>query len=132
MTLDPLVNTTPAIQLHALTALGVLALTLAILVLPRGCRAHRVLGWTWVLAMGVVAVSSFRIHTIGQIGPFSLIHLLSVVTLFGLVYGVRAARRRRVGDHRRTMLQLVWFALLGAGAFTLLPGRLMHAVLTGG
>jgi uncharacterized membrane protein len=30
------------------------------------------------------------------------------------------------------MLQLVWFALLGAGAFTLLPGRLMHAVLTGG
>ncbi|WP_101067452.1 DUF2306 domain-containing protein [Roseovarius salinarum] len=132
MTLDPLLNSTAAIQLHAFTALGALALTGAIFAVPRGRRAHRILGWTWVIAMGVIAVSSFRIHTIGQFGPFSLIHGLSAVTLAGLAYGVYAARRRRVRDHRRTMLQLVWFALIGAGAFTLLPGRVMHAVLTGG
>ncbi|WP_397542397.1 DUF2306 domain-containing protein [Roseovarius salis] len=132
MTLQPLLDTTPAIRLHAFTALGLLGLTLAILVLPREQRAHRVLGWAWVLAMAVTAISSFWIHTIGQAGPFSLIHLLSVATLLGLVHGVRAALRRRVADHRRAMLQLVWIALLGAGIFTLLPGRLMHAVVTGG
>jgi len=104
----------------------------AIFMLPRGRRAHRVLGWIWVIAMIVIAVSSFWIHTIGQFGRFSLIHLLSLATLAGLAYGVSAARRQRVADHRRTMLQLVWLALIGAGAFTLLPGRLMHAVLTGG
>jgi len=132
MTLQPLLNTTAAIQLHALTALAVLCLTVAIFMLPRGRRAHRVLGWIWVIAMIVIAVSSFWIHTIGQFGRFSLIHLLSLATLAGLAYGVSAARRQRVADHRRTMLQLVWLALIGAGAFTLLPGRLMHAVLTGG
>src|SRR6056297_3301506 len=78
MTLDPLLNTTPMIRLHALTALAVLGLTLTIFLLPRGRRAHRVLGWTWVVAMAVIAISSFWIHTIGQLGPFSLIHLLSI------------------------------------------------------
>jgi uncharacterized membrane protein len=41
---------------------------------------------------------------------------------------------RAQGRHRgasRPVLVLFVFALLGAGAFTLVPGRLMHAVISG-
>lgn len=132
MTLNPLFNEPAVIQAHALIALVLVPLTVALFVAPRGRMAHRVMGWCWVIGMAVVALSSFWIHTINLIGPFSPIHILSVVTLFALVGGVRAARGHRVARHRATMRSLVFGALLVAGAFTLLPGRVMHAVLFGG
>lgn len=131
MSLTPLLNAPIVIQLHAFVALAMAPLTAAIFVLPRGKTAHRVLGWIWVCCMTIVAISSFWITGIRQIGPFSFIHALSVVTLISLVTGVAAARRRKIAVHRQTMRSLVLFALLLAGAFTLLPGRLMHAVLFG-
>jgi uncharacterized membrane protein len=72
------------------------------------------------------------IHQIRLFGPFSPIHLLAVVTLLSVPSAVLAARKGNVGHHRRAMLALFWFALVGAGAFTLLPGRIMHRVVTGG
>jgi uncharacterized membrane protein len=41
---------------------------------------------------------------------------------------VRAGNIRR---HRFALLTLFWTALVGAGLFTLLPGRLLNALLTG-
>jgi uncharacterized membrane protein len=46
-----------------------------------------------------------------------------------LVVGVLAARRHRVRTHRITMISIFAGALLLAGLFTLVPGRLMHTVL---
>jgi len=132
MTLQPLFAEPGIIQIHALVALVLVPLTIAIFVVPRGRRAHRIMGWSWVIGMGVVAASSFWIHSFRLVGPFSPIHLLSVVTLVALVTGVRAARGHRVSLHRKTMRSLVFGALVVAGAFTLLPGRVMHAVLFGG
>src|SRR4051812_50154529 len=48
---------------------------------PKGTLPHRTLGWIWVLLMASVAISSFWIHTIRLVGPFSPIHLLSIFTL---------------------------------------------------
>ena len=57
------------------------------------------------------------------------VHGLSVFTLIMLVYGFVQARRGNIVAHRSTMISLYAFALVLTGAFTLLPGRRMHAVL---
>jgi len=49
-----------------------------------------------------------------------------------LPIAVLHARRHRVAAHRTAMMSLFIGALVIAGAFTLLPGRVMHAVVFGG
>lgn len=132
MTLTPLFNATPEIQIHTALAVFAVALTIAIFTIRRGSPAHRILGWIWVLSMAGVALSSFWISDIRLIGPFSPIHLLSVFVLVQLVSAVRAARSGQVQRHRQTMRGLVFGALIGAGAFTFLPGRVMYQIFLGG
>ena len=98
---------------------------------PKGTLPHRTLGWIWVGLMAFVAVSSFWIHGIRLWGPWSPIHLLSIFTPIMLVVAVMAARRHRVRAHRITMMSIFAGALVIAGLFTLVPGRLMHTVLFG-
>ena len=81
--------------------------------------------------MLTIAVSSFFIHSIRLWGPFSPIHLLSIFTVVMLARAVFNARRHRVDAHRNAMVGLFLGALGIAGAFTLLPGRIMHAVVFG-
>ena len=45
---------------------------------------------------------------------------------------VLAAHRHNVNRHRYAMMGLFAGALVVAGAFTLVPGRIMHRVLFGG
>lgn len=132
MSLAPLFAGGPVIVLHALAALAGLVLGVAQLTLPKGTTRHRVMGWAWVVLLGAVAASSFAIHSLRQFGPFSLIHLLSLLTLGYLPLAVLAARRGRVERHRRLMLGLFAGALVIAGFFSLAPGRIMHAVVFGG
>jgi uncharacterized membrane protein len=99
--------------------------------LPKGTMSHRVLGWSWVLLLMVIALSSFWINGLRQFGPFSLIHLLSIFTLIVLPIGVLHARRGRITRHRWTMISIFTGALVIAGIFTFVPGRVMHAVLFG-
>jgi uncharacterized membrane protein len=132
VTFQPLLDASPVIQIHTALALFAVLLTLAIFSIRRGSPAHRILGWSWVIAMGGVALSSFWIFEIRLIGPFSPIHLLSAFVLLQLFNGVRAARSGKVQRHRQTMRGLVFGALIGAGAFTFLPGRVMYQVLLGG
>jgi uncharacterized membrane protein len=81
--------------------------------------------------MAVIAISSFWIHDIRLIGPFSPIHLLSIFTLAILPLAVWHARRHRVERHRKAMTSIFVGALVIAGLFTLLPGRIMHHVVFG-
>ncbi|MEP2718144.1 DUF2306 domain-containing protein [Pseudophaeobacter sp.] len=129
MTLLPLLHAPLPIQIHAFAALALIPLTLVMFTLPRGTSLHRVLGWSWVLLMTCVALTSFWIHEIRLIGGFSPIHLLSIGTLVALLAAVFAARHQRIRQHRQVMIWTTSAALMGAGVFTLLPGRLMHAVL---
>jgi uncharacterized membrane protein len=79
-----------------------------------------------------VALSSFLIHELGQWGNFSLIHLLSVFSLAMLPLGIYFARQHNAVGHRKTMLGLFFGALLIAGAFTLLPSRMLGRIMFGG
>jgi uncharacterized membrane protein len=131
MTLEPLLAAPAIIQVHVMVALGAFGLGLAQLALPKGSPRHRAMGYAWAGLMAAVALSSFWIHTIRMIGPFSPIHLLSILTLAGLARAIWLARRGDVAGHRKVMTSLFIFALIGAGVFTLVPGRLMHQIVFG-
>ena len=64
-------------------------------------------------------------------GPWSPIHLLAIFTLATLPLAVVHARRHRVDRHRNAMTAIFVGALVIAGLFTLMPGRIMHAVVFG-
>jgi uncharacterized membrane protein len=131
MTLAPLLNAAPAIPLHGFAAMAAFGLGVVQLAAPKGTLPHRTLGWIWVLLMALVAVSSFWIQQIRLVGPWSPIHLLSIFTLVMLPLGVWRAHRHHVNAHRWTMISIFTGALVIAGAFTLVPGRIMHAVIFG-
>ncbi len=129
MTLGPLTQAASPIPLHAYAALAAFGLGVGQFALPKGTLPHRVAGWLWVSLMVTVAVSSFFINEIRLLGPFSPIHLLSILTLVGLWQAIKCARLGQITAHRRHMRNLFVYALLLAGAFTLLPGRIMHQIL---
>ena len=129
MSLAPLLEAAPPIPLHALAAMAAFALGIVQFAGPKGTLPHRTLGWIWVALMAVVAISSFWIHQIRLLGPWSPIHLLSVFTPIMLVLGVWYARRHNVRGHKITMISIFTGALVVAGLFTFVPGRIMHAVV---
>jgi uncharacterized membrane protein len=131
MTLAPLLQASPTIQVHAFAAVAAFALGIVQLAAPKGTLPHRTLGWIWVGLMLVVSISAFFIHQLRLWGPWSPIHLLAIFTLIMLPFGVVAARRHAVERHRLTMIGLFAGALVIAGIFTLAPGRIMHAVVFG-
>lgn len=131
MSLGPLLSAPPPIPWHAFAALAALAIGGVQLALPKGTPRHRVMGYVWVALMLVIAISSFWIQQIRLIGPFSPIHLLSILVLVTVPLAVWYAHNHRVAKHRKVMISLYVFALIGAGVFTLLPGRIMHAVVFG-
>jgi uncharacterized membrane protein len=131
MSLAPLLDAAPQIPIHAFAAITAFALGIVEFAAPKGTLPHRTIGWIWVGLMLTVAVSSFWIHQIRLVGPWSPIHLLSIFTLVTVPLGVWAAHRHRVVEHRRIMILLFSGALVIAGLFTLLPGRIMHDVVFG-
>jgi uncharacterized membrane protein len=131
MSLAPLLDAAPAIPLHAFAAMTAFALGIVQLAAPKGTLPHRTIGWIWVTLMLIVSASSFWIHQLRLWGRWSPIHLISIFTLVTLPLAVWAAHRHAVERHRRTMTGLFFGALVIAGLFTLVPGRIMHAVVFG-
>ena len=131
MSLAPLLEAAPAIPVHAFAAMAAFVLGVIQFAAPKGTLPHRTIGWIWVVLMLAVALSSFWIHQLKVWGPWSPIHLLSIFTLVMVPLGVWRAHRHRVTDHRRIMIAVFSGALVVAGLFTLLPGRIMHAVIFG-
>jgi uncharacterized membrane protein len=131
MSLAPLLDASPAIQLHAFSAIAAFLLGLVQLTAPKGTLPHRTFGFLWVGLMLLVCISSFWIHELRMWGSWSPIHLLSISTLIALPLAVRHARRHDVGRHRKAMMGIFAGALVVAGIFTFWPGRIMHAVLFG-
>jgi uncharacterized membrane protein len=118
------------IQLHIAAALTALLLGTVQLLGIKGTGLHRLIGWSWVVAMATVAISSLFIRQINP-GSFSWIHLLSGWTLIALPMALFAVRRGRIGSHASGMTWTFVGGLIIAGAFTLMPGRLMWKVFFG-
>lgn len=131
MSIEPLLSAGLVIQVHVVAA--ICAIVLGPVALLRRSRDiwHKVAGRVWVVAMLVVAVSSFWISEAPMLGPFGPIHVLSVLTLWGLFQGMRAIRRGDIVRHQGEMRGLYFWAMGVAGLFTFLPGRRMNTVFFG-
>jgi uncharacterized membrane protein len=68
---------------------------------------------------------------VSQARPWRPTHLLAIFTLVTLPLAVLHARRHRIVQHRLAMISTFFGALMIAGLFTLMPGRIMHAVVFG-
>lgn len=119
-----------AIKIHLTAAVTALLIGIALMMRVKGTGLHKVLGWTWVIAMGVTAVSSLFIRELNH-GHFSFIHLLSGWTIVGLPGAVYAIKRGKVATHRKAMTGMFVGGLLLAGLFAFLPGRLLWALVLG-
>lgn len=114
---------------HLLPLTVALALTPMLLLRRRGDRWHRRLGWAWATLLLMAAIVSFGLH--GLTGGWSPIHLLSILTVVGVPTLVWSARAHKVSDHRRHVRNLVAFALLLAGVFTLVGERTLARMMWG-
>jgi uncharacterized membrane protein len=113
--------------IHLVSAVSALLLGAALLSRRlKGDRMHRIAGWTWVLLMLAVAISSLWLPKFMQL---SWIHVFTIVTLVSLPLGVYRARTHNVKAHRSTMIGVFTGGLVIAGLFTLIPGRLLGNAL---
>ncbi len=117
------------LQIHIAAALTALAIGIVLMMQPKGRIAHKALGWIWVLAMAVTAVSSLFITTLRD--GYSLLHLLSGWTIIALPMAVFAIRRGNVQAHRAAMTGMFVGGLILAGALNFIPGRLIWRVFFG-
>jgi uncharacterized membrane protein len=131
MSLAPLLNAPFAIQLHAFAAMSAFVLGLVQFAAPKGTLPHRTVGFIWLTLMLTVAMSSFWIHEIRLLGPWSPIHLISIYVLIMVPVVVYYARKHNIRRHSRTVIYMFLGGLVIAGLFTLVPGRIMHAVAFG-
>lgn len=132
MSLDPLLAASPVVQVHAFSAMAAFLLGAVQLAGPKGTVPHRALGYAWVGLMLLIAGSSFAIRGPANQGGLSVIHILSVVVLVVVPLATLAAHRHKVRRHALAMTSVFVGALVIAGGFTLLPGRIMHGVVFGG
>lgn len=132
MNLEPLLNASLAIQIHVLTVIPAAVLGLYMFVARKGTIRHKFAGRIWMMLMVATAISSFFIHEIRMWGDFSPIHILSVVTIAGAIGAIRAARKRNIRAHRGYVTGMYIGGIMGAGVFTLWPGRIMNKVLLDG
>jgi uncharacterized membrane protein len=94
---------TPLIATHAFAALTSLVLGgWQLFLSPKGSGVHKVVGRIWVVAMYYVAVSSFWIQELRP-GRFSLLHVLSLVTIITVPIGIFGAMRGNIASHRGNM-----------------------------
>jgi uncharacterized membrane protein len=147
MTLEPLLNASPSIQIHTFAAVGAVGLGVLQFVAPKGTIPHRTVGWAWAASMAVMLITGFFINGLMAWGPFSPnvcyrpnhtlffnircagIHLATIFFMLIIPYAILYARKGDVNRHRHAMLFLMGGVLV-TGVFTLDRARIMHAVLT--
>src|SRR5437660_9922603 len=95
MTLRPLLDAAPAVQLHAFAAMAAFSLGIVQLSARKGTLPHRTVGWVWVALTALVGVTSFWMHDLRVWDSWSPIHLLSIFTLVMLPVAVLHARRQQ-------------------------------------
>lgn len=127
--LAPFLAAPGLIQVHLATVIVALMLGPVQFAMPKGTPGHRVLGWTWIAAMGSTAVSSLFIREIND-GQLSPIHFFSFWTLVSLPLAVWFAKRGMIRAHRGTMVGL-YIGLIIAGLLSAAPGRLTWDIFFG-
>ena len=128
---------TPVIAIHMTAALAALVIGPIAIWARRGrlqrTGLHRAAGYAWVTLMLATALSALFIRDYLQfnLAGFTWIHLFVPLVLFGLVGAFRALFQGDIALHRKRMQGLYMGGCVGAGLFTLLPGRYLGQLVWG-
>jgi len=115
------------IIIHLMTALPALVIGAAILWRRKGTVGHKLWGRIYTVLMLITATASIFIGAPGSgiAGTgFSFIHIFTVMTFCSIPYAIWSIRKGKIDAHRGAM-QGLYVGLCVAGAFTLIPGRLL-------
>ncbi|NJR20422.1 MAG: DUF2306 domain-containing protein [Hyphomonadaceae bacterium] len=120
-----------AVQVHLAAVMVCLPLGAYVLFTTKGTSQHKQLGRVWVAAMLTTCISALFIKSFSPlIGPFGLIHLLVLWSMFSLGRGMYAIIvKRDLQRHLRNMQGAYW-GLIIAGLFSFIPGRMMWSMFT--
>ena len=139
MSLEPLLEASGVVQVHAFAAVAAFLLGLVQFTAPKGTLPHRTLGVIWVLLMIAVTASSVFIRPSMTPGLpvsqwFGFIHIFTLITAAGIIGGVTWLLRGgpTLKRHKGPFLGIFVGGLIVAGALAFLPGRIMHQVAFGG
>jgi len=123
------------IYIHAFFALIAVPVGLYILLTKKGTQKHKSTGRIWTLFLLIVSFTALFIQAINP-GEYSLIHLLIPWTIGSLIYSIWSIRKfqktklqKYKKAHMYSMIGVYVGALLVAGVFTLMPGRLFYEIL---
>ena len=140
MSLQPLLEASWVIQVHAFGAMAAFVLGLFQLIAPKGTLPHKTVGLIWILLMTAIATSSIFIRPsiLGYDLPllewFSWIHLFTVLTFWGILQGsyflLKGGPTLKI--HKKPFIGIFIGGLVIAGGTAFLPGRIMHQVAFGG
>lgn len=117
--LQPLLQASPAIQIHVFAAVVALGLGAWQFLARKGTFPHRVVGWIWIVLLASICLSSFFIPGSIFIGPISVFHALSVYTLWSLFMGAKAARQGDVADHKSYMAWIFGLSIVLSAAIAI-------------
>jgi uncharacterized membrane protein len=114
--------------IHLAAVVPAVVIGVAQLLMKKGTRLHKAIGWIWVLTMLAAVISSFWIMEIRKGAGLSFIHLLSAWVLFTLSAAIWHIRRGNVRAHKGYMVGTM-LGLAGAGLGALAPGRFLSIAL---
>lgn len=127
----PLLQAPLSVQIHVVGAVTAIVVGALIFLLPKGTGFHRLLGWSWVGSMIIVAATS--VAMIADFGNgVNVLHVFTAVTVISLWSALTGIRRGDVRQHAGSMTGLYVGGLIIAGAFALIPGRIMWQTIFGG
>ncbi len=134
MSLDPLLRAPAAVQFHVAIVLPMVLIGAWLVVFSRkGERPHRALGYIYVTLIVITAIDSLFVHAIAPHNFLGLspIHLAVPLDLAAIAIALGAAWKHNIALHRGAMIAL-YIGVLITGALTVLPGRVLYAVVFGG
>ena len=123
------------IYIDAFFALMAVPLGLYIFLTKKGTAKHKYFGRICVAWLFTISVTAVFIQEITP-GEYSFIHLLIPLTIGSLIYSIwsirkfkKTALQKYKYSHMSSMIGVYVGALILAGAFTLMPGRLFYEIL---
>lgn len=115
-----------AITLHLGTVLPALLIGCILFLNPKGTPLHKALGRVWAALMMTTAFASIWIRDLT--GGFGPLHVFTLITLVSIPYAIWSAMRGDIDAHQRSMMG-TFIGLVIAGAFSLLPGRILGSFI---
>ncbi len=120
-----------ALTIHLNAALWAILSGVSQIVASKGTKVHKVIGWSWMTAMVIVALSSFWLTGfMNLLWGYSPIHLLSIWILVCVAVSIYSAKTGNIKRHRGFAIG-AFLGVIGAGIGALAPDRLIHQWLFG-